>query len=320
MERARMATGAASVATESSSGEVAPGKCGAGLRSARRWRSRSASVTAAATAILAIVAAAPVHAADSVTARLVTQAQIQEEMERVAPLQAQSIVNGYPAIESMSNASAVGERISRDDVLAGVKKLELVPPNGTYRWATSGWETSILLGYGLYDHKPVYEAASSYCGRNPGLCGFVGGLDTSDHYPVTAMGENVHGQGGSTTTVTTSSRVTKSTTSSSGWSVKIGIGSSPTGGFELNSSTSTTYGTITGTDQSYSFNIPDGKTGRIEAHSNGAYYLGYIVVNVPLEGLQSGGTTLIPARVLVNSDKAPNAVTFFAADATPSGQ
>ncbi|MGW6413477.1 hypothetical protein ACWF95_41710 [Streptomyces vinaceus] len=282
----------------------------------RKRAQRFLGVTAAAS-VMALVSTSA-FGADTVTLTLMTQSEIRSAMQDAAPLQAKSKLLGYPAQPLQAQADWVDKIIPRSSVLSELPSLGVAPSNGSYIWRELSYDSKILLGYGLYDHEPVYEEAATYCARNYNNCAFVGGLDLNyAPYPAKFIGENMWGQGpGSTMSYQTSSSVTQTTTQSTGWSVKLTIGSGVVPGFDINRSTTNSYAQLTGSAQNYQFTVPSGKMGRIEARSNGGWYSGYIAVKVNATRSGAEGTTLIPARVLVNSDKVPNTFSVFAADST----
>lgn len=250
-----------------------------------------------------------------------SEEEIQAELRNVAPLAPAASVKGIPTGYMLLTADAVTPRISKEDATKRASDLGLAPYGGrVYDWQAGGSATpQVLMEFGLNGRSATYESITTYCERLREKCAFVGTLDEGGQYPTVKSSENLVGPGSISYLV--SNTVTKSTSTTSGFSLGIKIGSGATGGLDFNNSTTSQVAETNNEGQTYMISVPAGKTGRLEARSHSGNYTGYLVVRELDESRNfnsRGNTLMVPARATVASEKTQVAMTFVTADAAVS--
>ncbi|MGW6413087.1 hypothetical protein ACWF95_39085 [Streptomyces vinaceus] len=266
---------------------------------------------------------------DEYTPTLYDLDQVAMIMQSVAPLDETKTLAGLPEFQATYSDNV---SLKPEEAVAMVRGAlpKLRAGNGANIVTVKNTEgATVKLGYedkvSLIDtHMETKDVSiAEYCTTYKDLCGFVGKADYRNMWPRVTVTGNVTGQGGTNTTVTYSNTYTKSKskTTTNGWSLGSTIG--PTGAAisgSIEYSQSTTEEESFGDEkgQQYSFNIPNGKVGRVESRFNGGYYDGYVAVRESDKNANNGNgdIKLFPVRhVLAASSKASSGTTISAVHA-----
>ncbi|KIZ17002.1 hypothetical protein [Streptomyces natalensis] len=298
-----------------------------------RRRARRAVVLAASALIAAPLlagAATPAMAEDGNT-YFTTEQQVLDFLNQSAPLNQKEAVKGYPASGQDS------QEVKLDDVekvYPHDQALKDVPDKLGSAFnlpPTIPTEGPDIRNSSRDDKEPWLSNwdAKSMCGQpshNPGgeqqPCGFVGVLDKA--YPVMQTSASVMGK--AQFSYKTQATVGQDTSQTSGWSVGGKVSSElttpggPGGGkagselnFTYSESTTTTNKWTTMTEQTNTYDVPDGVSGRVEGRANGGWYIGYNVYKLDFtdgDGNRKQKMVLIPARVLIQAPGNSSPLTY----------
>ncbi|MGW6412597.1 hypothetical protein ACWF95_36215 [Streptomyces vinaceus] len=266
---------------------------------------------------------------DEYTPTLYDLDQVAMIMQSVAPLDETKTLAGLPEFQATyaNNVSMTSQEASVM-VRAGLPKLR-AGNGGNFYIVTNTEGAKVKMGYTeketlLDTYKGTKDVSiAEYCTKFKDYCGFVGKADSRNMWPRVTVTGNVTGQGGTNTTVTYSNTYTKSNskTTTNGWSLGSTIGptgATASGSIEYSQSTTEeeSFGDEKG--QQYSFNIPNGKVGRVESRFNGGYYDGWVAVRESDKNAVDGNgdIKLFPVRhVLAASSKASSGTTISAVHA-----
>ncbi|MGY5129349.1 hypothetical protein [Streptomyces nigrescens] len=290
----------------------------------RRAGKRAAAVLAASTLIAAPLlagTASPAMAEEGNT-YLKTEQEVFDFINRSAPLNQKEAIGGYPVSGQDSQEvklDDVEKVYPHDQALQDVPgKLgsrfdlpsEITTEGPDIRKSSSDDKEPWLSNW---DAKSMCGQPSHNPGGEPMPCGFVGVLDKA--YPNMLTGSAVMGK--AQFSYKTQATVGQDTSQTSGWSVggkvtsELTTPGGPGGGkagtelnFTYSESTTTTNKWTTMTEQTNTYDVPDGVSGWVEGRANGGWYLGYSVYKLDFtdgDGNRKQKMVLIPARVLVQA-------------------
>lgn len=294
-----------------------------------------ALVVAATIGGAAMASVTSASALDEYTPTLLDTGQVEMIMQKMAPVDEKKTLAGLPEFQpTTSGHIPLLHETAAEMVRAGLPKLRPsqggnIYPVGNSQGATVKMGVSAERG-GLSYHIGTKDVSiAEYCTTRKDFCGFVGVADSEDLWPRVAGTGNMTGQGGSSATLQISNAYTKSTstTTTNGWSLATTFGGSGgsgvTGGIEYSQSVTEEKSFTNEVDTPYSYTIPNGQVGRVEARFNGAYYNGWVAVRESDgDGVDGNGDIkLFPARhVLAPSSKAATGVTVSAVKADNPAQ